>query len=399
MVSKAARRRRAAPRQQQRQQSNRASNQPRRRRARRTRRQQRMAATNNMLKMSAPGLDFLKCAFASPDFSTDPGKGIPDKFQGLVLPKKHCLTQSITFTPGKQTMLLVAPIPGIACLKAEANVGASFSGVPLASVEFPGFDQLFGTSATDTAANVTAFRYASMAAGVYPTSNLMQFAGSIQVYKIPLKQVLNSYSQTVATVPPTNLAQNTIAIDGLEALDALPNNNYSGSFIEGCYSQSVCNEPEFEFHPIMEGYASVPPANVTNAQASMFTNLTFSGARYTGLGDMDAIAILVTTPTGAVNTAVLKVWACVEYRPNPNSTLYEFARESPANDEYALAAYRKIARDIPIAVACKDNATFWERVRSILKSGLNFASTIPGPVGVAATGIKGIIETIGSLWV
>nr|1NOV_D Chain D, NODAMURA VIRUS COAT PROTEINS [Nodamura virus]1NOV_E Chain E, NODAMURA VIRUS COAT PROTEINS [Nodamura virus]1NOV_F Chain F, NODAMURA VIRUS COAT PROTEINS [Nodamura virus] len=44
-------------------------------------------------------------------------------------------------------------------------------------------------------------------------------------------------------------------------------------------------------------------------------------------------------------------------------------------------------------------ATFWERVRSILKSGLNFASTIPGPVGVAATGIKGIIETIGSLWV
>jgi len=396
MVSKATRRRKVAKRQQSNNNNQqRASNQLRRRSTRRPAKQQRKA----QLKMSGPGLDFLKCAFASPDFSVDPGKGIPDKFQGLVLPKKHCLTQSITFTPGKQTMLLVAPIPGIACLKAETDIGASFAGVPFAAVEFPGFDQLFGMSYTNTAANVTAFRYASMAAGVYPTSNLMQFSGSIQVYKLPLQQVLNSYSQTITTSPPTDLAQNTIALDGLEALDSMPNNNYSGSFIEGCYSQSVCNEPEFEFHPIMEGYASLPPTNVSLTQASMFTNLTFTGSAYTGLGDMDAIAILVNTPADAVNSAVLKVWACVEYRPNPNSTLYEFARESPPNDEYALAAYRKIARDIPVAVACKDNATFWERVRTILNAGLNFASSIPGPVGMAALGIKGITEAIGSLWV
>lgn len=358
-----------------------------------------MAATNNMLKLSSHGLDFLKCAFASPDFSIDPGKGIPDKFQGLVLPKKHCLTQSISFTAGKQTILLVAPIPGIACLKAEVPINTSFAGVALDAIQFPGFDQLFGTSYTDTAANVTAFRYASMAAGVYPTSNLMQFAGSIQVFKIPLKQVLNAYTQVVATVPPTNVPQQTIALDGLEALDAMPNNNYSGSFIEGCYSQSTCNEPEFEFHPIMEGYESVPQTDVTIAQASMFAPLSFTGSAYTGLGDMDAIAILVTSPVGAVNTAVLKIWACVEYRPTPNSTLYEFAHESPPNDEYALAAYRKIARDIPVAVACKDNASFWERVRAILSAGLKFASAIPGPLGLAATGIRGITEALGSLWV
>jgi len=358
-----------------------------------------MVNTKNMLRMSGPGLDFLKCAFASPDFSMDPGKGVPDKFQGLVLPKKHCLTQSVTFTPNTQTMIIVAPIPGIACISAETSIGGSFANIPFAATEFPGFDQLFGTTPANTAANVSAFRYASMAAGVYPTSNLMQFAGSIQVFKIPLKQVLNSYSQTIVTSPPTDLAQNTIAIDGLEALDAMPNNNYSGSFIEGCYSQSVCNEPEFEFHSIMEGYASVPPTNVTNTQAGMFTNLTFTGSAYTGLGDMDAIAILVNTPLGAVNTAVFKVWACVEYRPNPNSTLYEFARESPPNDEYALAAYRKIARDIPVAVACKDNATFWERVKMILNAGLSFASAIPGPVGAVATGVKSITEALGSLWV
>lgn len=400
MVTKAQRRRKAQQNQQKRQNNNNAAPPARRRRrVRKTRRQARIANNSAMLKMSSQGLDFLKCAFASPDFSIDPGKGIPDKFQGLVLPKKHCLTQSITFTAGKQTLLLVLPVPGTACYKAEVDIGTTFKGASLSSIEYPGFDQLFGTTTADTAANVVAFRYASMAAGVYPTSNLMQFGGSIQVYKLPVKQVLNSYSQTIDTDPPTILAQNTIALDGLEGLDAMPNNNYSASFIEGAYSQSVCNEPEFEFHPIMEGYASIPPTNVTLAQSGQFATLDNTNYAYTGLGDMDAIVIIVNTPEGAVNTAVLKVWSCVEYRPNPNSTLYEFARESPPNDEYALAYYRKIARDIPVAVACKDNATFWERVKTILSAGLSFASTLPGPVGMAATGVRGIAETLSTLWI
>jgi len=358
-----------------------------------------MANKKSMVKMSSVGMDFLKCAFAAPDFSIDPGKGIPDKFQGLVLPKKHNLTLPITFTQNRQTMLIIAPIPGVACMVAETTIGDSFIGSTFTSLQFPGFDELFGTNHTDTAANVVAFRQASLAAGIYPTSNLMQFGGTLQVFKMPLKEVQNSYTRNINTSPPVTLPQNCLVLNGLEAVDSIPNNNYSGSFIEGCYSQTVCNEPEFEFRPIREGYSSVPPVNVTLAQASSPCRFEFPGAAYTGLGDMDCIVILVNTPTGAVNTAILKVWSCVEYRPNPNSPLYEYARESPPNDEYALAAYRNVAREIPVAVPCKDNGTFWERVMSILGAGLNYASMLPGSIGMAATGVKGIADTLRTLWI
>lgn len=350
------------------------------------------------MKLSGPGLDFLKCAFASPDFNTDPGKGIPDDFQGKVLVKKHVLTQAITFTPAKQTVLLVAPIPGMAFWKTEVDINASFGGTTLSGTAYPGFTQLFGASAANLASNVTAFRFASMAVGVYPTSNQMQFAGSIQVFKIPLKTVLNNFTKPIPTTPATDLAVTTRIVSGLEGLDSIPADNFSGSFIDGAFSQSTCNEPEFEFRPIVEGFNQIPASGVTLAQAGQFATLS-SGATgaFTGLGDMDAIVVLVGTPTGAVNTAVVKVWSCVEYRPNTNSTLYEFAGDSPARDPIALDAYRAIAREIPVAVRADQNATFWERVKRMLGAGLNFASSLPGPVGQVATGVRGLADAIHSM--
>lgn len=350
------------------------------------------------MKLTGHGLDFIKCAFASPDFNTDPGKGIPDDFQGKVLVKKHVLTQSITFTENKQTLILVAPIPGMAFWKAEIDSGASFGGQSLSGVAYPGFTQLFGSSADDLASNVTAFRFASMAVGIYPTSNQFQFSGSVQAFKLPLKEVMNSFTKPIGTDPVTELDVTTRIVSGLEGLDSMPADNFSGSFIDGVFSQSTCNEPEFEFRPIVEGYDVVPTTNVTLAQAGQFAALSSgpTGA-YTGMGDMDAIALLIETPTGAINTAVIKVWSCVEYRPNTNSTLYEFAGDSPQRDPVALDAYRAIAKEIPVAVRADQNATFWERVKRILGAGLNFASSLPGPVGQVATGVRGLADAIHSM--
>jgi len=107
---------------------------------------------------------------------------------------------------------------------------------------------------------------------------------------------------------------------------------------------------------------------------------------------MDTIVIRVSTPTGAVNSAIVKMWSCLEYRPNPNAMIYQFGHDSPPLDEVALKEYRTVARSIPCAVSAAQNASMWERVKSIIKASLSFASTIPGPIGMAATGISGLSQ-------
>jgi hypothetical protein len=349
--------------------------------------------------MSLAGTNFLKCAFAPPDFNNDPGQGIPDTFEGIVLPRKDVLTQSINFTANSDTYIVIAPTPGVAYWTTNVPVGTSLAGATLTAVPMPGFTTLFGTTSQSRATQVTAFRYASMVAGLYPTSNLMQFAGSINVWKIPLKQELASYFVAVPTTPVTTLAQEAWTINGLESLDSVGNDNYSGSFIEGCFSQSVNNEPTFAFNSIMEGLSTVPSSAVSLATVGQFLTLNATGAGYMGMGSMDTIVIKVSSPTGAVNAAMLKTWACIEYRVNSSSALYQSAHISPAHDPMALEMYRKIAHEVPVAVACRDNATFWERVKKLLNAGLTGAMSIPGPVGMAATGIRGITDALTALWV
>jgi hypothetical protein len=142
--------------------------------------QQRLSRVSRIPRMrpglSEAGLAFLKCAFASPDFSVDPGKGIPDQFHGRTLSIKDCQTTAVSFTANTDTYIVVAPIPGFAYFKAEVPIGGDptlFVGVP-----FTTYNTNFGTG-TDTDNNFSKFRYASLAAGLYPTSNMMQFSGSI----------------------------------------------------------------------------------------------------------------------------------------------------------------------------------------------------------------------------
>nr|QJI53535.1 MAG: hypothetical protein 2 [Picornavirales sp.] len=379
---------------------------PRRRPRMRRRRNLRNAGAaqgmRNMLRMSGPGQDFLKCAFAPPDFNTDPGQGIPDQYNGKVLPRKQVSTTAITFAPNRQTCLIFAPTPGVAYWRADVPINGSFAGVTFTAVAAPGFNELFGTTAADRASTVVAFRYASMAAGLYPTSNLNQFSGSVQVFKAPLTMTESQYPLSVLTVPPTPVQQQVFSIGGLEALDSMPADNYSASFIEGAYTQSTCNEPEFLFRNVQENLQLMPPSGVTLAQAgqfAVFDPIAANLAGFIGMGDMDSIIMLVSTPTGAVNTALVKSWACIEYRPNTNSTLYQFAHDSPAHDPLALEAYRTIAREIPVAVACKDNATFWQRVRQVLSGALTAATYVPGPIGSIAGHVQGITKTLQTLWV
>jgi hypothetical protein len=371
--------------------------------ARRPRRRPRRAARlpRNAVRqgLSSAGRRFLACAFAPPDFNNDPGVGIPDEFDGKVLMRKHVLTTAIAPTANKQTLYIIAPTPGIAYFSAETTIGNSFGAVDFTGVAMPGYSTLFPTTGNSNA-NVTAFRYASMCAGLYPTGNLTQMAGSIQVYKAKLSLTRNYLQLSFATSPPVAVPMDTPAIEGLEAVDNVPSDNFSVNFAEGCFSQSVNNQPEFEFLPITEGYANLPLGSLTRAQAGMYTALLApSTTTINGLGSMDAIMILVTSPASSVNAAILKVWSCVEYKPNSASTLYEFCTQSPSHDPTALAAYRGVASSIPVAVRAVENANFWNRIKMLLNKVLGATSYIPGPVGAASAGINAATNAIAEMFI
>lgn len=361
-----------------------------------------------VLKMSPAGQAFLKCAFAPPDFNTDPGRGIPDKYNGKSLGTKHQFTGALSLGAATDTYIVVAPTPGVAywTFTVAANTAITSANAILNPQVYSDFTSLFGdpsSGASLRTSNVEAFRYASTAIGLYPTSNLMQFAGSISLWKAPLKLSMENRVVKLSATAGATTSQETHVINGLEALTAIGRENYTESFIKGTYAITTCNQPEFEFKNILEGVAVVPQPvsnfDATATVSNMFGSLaTATNQVFLGLGDMDAIFIKISTPVGAVNNLVVKTWACVEYRPQPASVLYQWAGNSPAHDPIALEAYRTIAGELPVAVECAKNAEFWSRVKSILRTVLNAVSRAPGPLGMAATGVGMLADGIDALF-
>jgi len=358
--------------------------------------------------MSAAGQAFLKCAFAPPDFNTDPGRGIPDRFNGKTLSSKHQYTGTLALSAATDTYIIVAPTPGVAywTFSVDAGTAITSANAVLNPQVYNDFSSLFGdpvSGGANRTSNVEAFRYASTAIGLYPTSNLMQFAGSISVWKAPLRQSMESRVVRLSATTGAAMSQDTVVVTGLEALTAVGRENYTESFIKGAYAVSTCNQPDFEFASILEGVAQVPqPVNGYDGVATvsnMFGSLaTLANSVFLGMGDMDAIFVKISTPTGATNNLVLKTWACVEYRPQPASVLYQYAGNSPPYDPVALEAYRRIAAELPVAVECAKNAEFWTRVKGILRSVLSAVSRLPGPLGMAATGVGMLADGIDALF-
>jgi len=354
--------------------------------------------------MSVPGEAFLKCAFAPPDFNTDPGQGIPDSFEGKTLVRKDVTTNSLSITGGAsnpETFILIAPTPGIAYWSTTVTTAGAF---PTAASVWtptyvPGFTTLFGATGSagtnNRASDVSMFRYASQNVGVYPTSNLMQFAGAITVWKIPLRMVQSSYPVVIPTTVPQTIQQMGWNMNGLEGTSIVSPDNYVGTFIEGCFTQTACNEPEFDFTPIIEGLSVLPILGTSGNPNQQFGQLN---GDVLGLGQMDSVVIRISTPTAAVNSMVIKTWSCIEYRVNPNSALYQSAKDSPPLDVVALAAYREVAKSIPVAVPYHKNSDFWNRVSAILNKVLSGASYIPGPIGDVASGINATTKALRGLW-
>jgi hypothetical protein len=356
-----------------------------------------MGRGKNSARLSPGGIAFLKCAFASPDFNIDPGNGIPDRYQGKVFPVKNAITQPFSFKAGRDTYIMILPIPGFAYWAFDVASGTDpATTTTVAGTIFPGASQYLGTG-SNTSDNVDAFRFASMSVGLYPTSNQMQFAGSVSVWKAKVGWTTYVNELKIPLVPPLVVGQTGEKISGLESVLTVGRDNFTTSFIEGCYASSTCDNPDFPFYPIRDNGTIVPMLG-TAALAGMPFKLE-SSTSTVGIGGcdgMDAIFIKVATPTGAVNSAVLKVWSCVEYRPTTMGGLVDsLSKISAPYDPLALQAYREIANSLPVAVRASENANLWLRVKQFLATAFSIAGMVPGPIGQTAQGIDGMVNMFG----
>jgi len=362
-------------------------------------------------KLTADGLAFLKCATSSPDFSVDPGKGIPDKFSGRVINIKDCSTVALSFTPNTDTYIVVAPVPGIAYFSSEVAIGAQPSA--FTAVPFPTYTSNFGSAVGPGTAgdnrdirpsiiNYNKFRYAAHAAGIYPTSNMMQYGGSVSVWKadISLGESSAGAIQTIEVIPPNNVVADltTHHLVGTSSINPLvPRDNYTESFIKGSYTSSFDNSADFEWSDFLydPSYTSMTTTLVAGVQTPIATfNAPVIGGLtqfLTGWGNCETIVHKVTTGTGAVNTANLKVWNCIEMQVNTNSSVYQFSHPSPHYDAAALEIYAKIRNELPVAVPCARNTDFWQRVLALVRGVMRGASHVPGPVGMISQGISALI--------
>jgi len=141
---------------------------------------------NRRPPISREGVNFLKCAFASPDFGIDPGQGIPDNFHGNVVSIKDCSSVPLTFDATKDTYILKAPVPGVAYFVGVADPGTQC--IEWDAVYYPTYDVNFGDGTLRTN-NYTQYRYSSASMGLYSTSNFMQFQGAVQAWRVDLNMV------------------------------------------------------------------------------------------------------------------------------------------------------------------------------------------------------------------
>jgi len=335
--------------------------------------------------LSDNGLAFLKCAFAAPDFSVDPGKGIPDNFHGRTLSIKDCFTTAKVFTPNTDTYIIQAPVPGYAYFEAEVPIGTApikFVGVP-----FPTYATNFGTSGTDTENLFSKFRYASLASGIYPTSNMMQFAGSIQVWRVDLNLAETLATHTAAG--STDAAAVGKRIQGLQGITTLvPRDNYSDSFIKGAYTFGFDKSDGFAWSDFVSS-VTYPEAGNAVPILPATREIRYDGThRLTGLGNTNTIVYKVSTPTGAINAAMMRFWNCIELQPDTNSALFQFSGVSPPHDPAALEIYHNLKMQFPVALPCADNAKFWETVLRAIEHVSRIGKLLPGPIGIMSGGVN-----------
>jgi hypothetical protein len=344
-------------------------------------------ADRQFLALSEPGLNFLKCAFAQPDFATTETLGIPDDYTGKTLLKDDVSVTSVNPNAGFTTYYLFAPTPGVAYWSTQTDIGAAMPGSQAwTPTYFPDYDSFFPDPGDQgEATNVTAFRYAGLAGELVPTSSPYTTSGDIRVQKVPIR--LTPYNTAEGTKPAagwTVSGGTSVAKFVGPSFAVMPAN-------QGAYAVTTVAEPEFEFHDLLLNYDRMP-ASGASAEDTIFEG------RFVGMYDMDSIVMAVTVPAGAVTSFAARSWHCVEYKVRQGSMLYSAARTSPPKDPVALQCYRTLSTRLPVAVPYRQNGKMWETVKGILRSVAGVAAMAPNPVVKTIGTVGGVALDVADLF-
>lgn len=331
-------------------------------------------------KVSAAGMSFLKCAFAPPDFSGSDVKGVPDNFEGKSLVKKHRFISDLTFPAGRDTYILLLPVPGYAYFVANIGAGSPvIATTPFIGVPYSDFNNLFNSGGVPSESSnkiVDKFRFVSNHFEMIPTTNAMSWTGNVQAFRFPLTMFIRQSGATTSS--------DLWSVGGLESLNATNADQYTGPFNLGCYTAAYNTGNGFAFNAIVDRVVNVPS---TISQGDFGQILGPSG--FTGLdANFDSVCIKVSgVGSNALNTCILKTWACVEYQVVVGSSVYEYQTFSPC-DAIALDMYRAIIRELPIGVSFMDNEGFWMRVLNIVRRISGVGAVLPGSYGAIASGVN-----------
>lgn len=333
-------------------------------------------------------MDWLKTSFAAPDFPVLSPQGIPDDYTGRTLTKMFRKVTSITIPDDTTHYLIIPPIPGSSHI---LYTGPENSSADFVVQNYSDRNSLFGDTPRTTADSVTAFRYMSQLAELVPTTNATSWSGSISCYKVPAKMTETKYS--VDTTPSVYTSVNTIT--GFQGVFSTSSDQYTAPSNLGVFAAATSDNSSFPFTNVIEGYERF---NVTAVNTELipgafgtFRQLTNDG--FPGWGELDTIVIAIS---GAANNSfILKTWAAIEFQVVSTSVLYQYSTMSPTKDEAALRCYKAFVASCPIAVSYYENANFWQTLLGIATSVSGALSAIPGPWGMVAGGVHGVLNNIG----
>jgi hypothetical protein len=341
-------------------------------------------------RISPDGMAFLKCAFAPPDFANSRVQGVPDDFQGKSLVKKHRLITPFNFSSANlDWYIMLVPIPGVAFISCTVAAGTPVLATTVwSATTYSDFLTLFPSS-IESANVVDKFRFVSNHIEFVPTVNQANWSGNFQSWKLPVSLIQRP--ATGATL---------YSITGLNGVNATNADMYVGPFNLGVYAAAYNAGSTFNFQSVLENMGSVP--TTLDVAAGDFGRIIFplTGTSFTGLDAQFDSTIVKVSGLGpnVTNTAILKTWACVEYQAVTGSSIYEYQTYSP-KDALALEIYRKVINELPVGVSFVDNEGFWARVLAIIKGMSGVGMVLPGPYGLAATGVNSLATALQQLTV
>lgn len=357
----------------------------------------------SLLGVSTPGVEFLKAAFAAPDFANQGAfQGIPDEKTYKVVPMRHLLTADLDSLgvkrpsdPGQVLAIAQLPVPGVAFYWFTMSVAG---GITPSTIFHPvyfntyasifGYDPIVNTSIPKENSNqVVEFRMAANTIELICTSNALNWTGSLRAFKC------SAQLETCQAYTPTGTETAiTVKVSGLTGAGSTGAASFVTPSNMGVFMSALNKEVNFGTKPILDRVCNINdndliPDGVINGNMP-------------GFGDLECnIIILEGTNSGAnITTFTVRAWQAVEYVPNEvGSIVYEVARPSPVEDKAALKLYRELIDELPIAVTYFENDSFWKRLLGTVSRVGSTLSVIPGPWGALAGGIGGVSGTIASM--